>query len=90
MARLDANVYFDLLFQNQHLFFFVFFLLRIKDTRKNRGFMYMFIATNVLLTMVIVGLYIGICDPPSAYRVVGCRRRCVTRRQIMGCYCAGA
>lgn len=60
------------------------FLLRIKDTRKNKIFLYTFIASNVLLTCIVVGLYAGICDPPSAYWVVGYEGRCFTPKQVMG------
>ena len=59
------------------------FLLRIKNTRWNRRFMYWIIGLNVAVTIVTVSLFIGICSPPAAYWTVGLNGRCFSNERIM-------
>ncbi|KAL8830282.1 MAG: hypothetical protein Q9191_001515 [Dirinaria sp. TL-2023a] len=59
------------------------FLLRIKSTRQNAYFMYTLIALNVIVTIVCVGMFIGICSPPDAYWIIGKEGRCLPHKRVM-------
>ena len=59
------------------------FLLRIKSTKSNYWYMYTLIGCNVVLTIVIVGMFIGICSPPNAYWIVGKSGRCLSTKRVM-------
>lgn len=59
------------------------FLLRIKNTRWNVNFMYTLIGLNTIVTIVVVGLFIGICSPPAAYWTIGLEGRCFSRERVM-------
>ena len=59
------------------------FLLRIKQTKWNVRFMYSLIAANVIVTIVVTCLFIGICSPPDAYWIVGKSGKCMSNERIM-------
>lgn len=59
------------------------FLLRIKNTRRNWWYMHGLIAANVVVTIVAVGLFIGICSPPDAYWIVGKDGKCLSNERVM-------
>lgn len=59
------------------------FLLRIKNTRWNVRFMHALIAANVVFTVVVVGLFVGICSPPAAYWTIGLDGRCFSNERVM-------
>ncbi|KAL9046059.1 MAG: hypothetical protein Q9206_007172, partial [Seirophora lacunosa] len=59
------------------------FLLRIKNDTRNKIFMYVLIAANVLVTAVICFLLLGMCRPLRAYWDVAVDGRCFSTRQFM-------
>lgn len=59
------------------------FLLRIKNTPANKVFMYTLIAANVIVTIVISGMFIGLCNPPNAYWITNKPGKCLTRTREM-------
>ena len=59
------------------------YLLRIKKTRWNIRFMHVIIAANIIVTIVTVGLFIGICSPPAAYWTIGLNGRCFSNERVM-------
>lgn len=59
------------------------FLLRIKNTAANKIFMYGLIAANVIMTIVITGMFAGLCNPPNAYWITNKPGKCFTRKQEM-------
>ena len=59
------------------------FLLRIKDTKAMRRYMYTLIAANVVVTIVIVGMFIGVCSPPDAYWIIGKSGKCLSNKNLM-------
>ena len=60
------------------------FLLRVKNTRQNFYYMYTLIALNVIVTIVCVGMFIGICRPPDVYWIVGKEGYCLPKKREMG------
>lgn len=59
------------------------FLLRIKNTKQNKYYMYTLIALNVIITIASVGMFIGICIPPDAHWIVGKPGKCISPKRIM-------
>ena len=59
------------------------FLLRIKDTRANKWFMYSLIAANVVVTIVVTGMFAGLCTPPNAYWKINKPGHCLTKQREM-------
>ncbi|KAL8686235.1 MAG: hypothetical protein Q9224_005512 [Gallowayella concinna] len=59
------------------------FLLRIKNTKSNKVFMYALIAACVLVTALSCFLFLGICRPLRAHWDVGVEGKCLSKRQIM-------
>lgn len=59
------------------------FLLRIKDDRTNKVFMYSLIGANILVTAVSCSLFLGFCRPVHAYWDAGVEGKCFSKRQIM-------
>ncbi|KAL8785824.1 MAG: hypothetical protein Q9213_003131 [Squamulea squamosa] len=60
-----------------------FFLLRIKNDKSNKTFMYSLIGANILVTAVSCFLFLGICRPLRAYWDVGVEGKCLSKRQLM-------
>ncbi|KAL8896124.1 MAG: hypothetical protein Q9207_007865, partial [Kuettlingeria erythrocarpa] len=58
------------------------FLLRIKNNKSNKIFMYALIAANVLVTAVSCFLFLGLCRPMRAYWDVGVDGKCFSKLQI--------
>ncbi|KAL8827880.1 MAG: hypothetical protein Q9170_006836 [Blastenia crenularia] len=58
------------------------FLLRIKNDKSNKIFMYTLIAANVLVTAVMCFLFLGICRPLHAYWDIGVEGRCLSTHQV--------
>ncbi|KAL8856669.1 MAG: hypothetical protein Q9178_006736 [Gyalolechia marmorata] len=59
-----------------------YFLLRIKNDKSNKIFMYSLIGANVLVTALSCFLFLGICRPVHAYWDVGVEGNCFSKRQI--------
>ena len=59
------------------------FLLRIKNTRENYFYMYTLIACNVIVTIVITGMFIAICRPPDAYWIINKPGHCTSSKRVM-------
>ena len=59
------------------------FLLRIKDNRSNKIFMYSLIGANVLVTVVSCAMFLGFCRPVHAFWDVGVEGICFSKRQLM-------
>ncbi|KAL8713751.1 MAG: hypothetical protein Q9220_002277 [cf. Caloplaca sp. 1 TL-2023] len=57
------------------------FLLRIKNDKSNRIFMYSLIAANVLVTAVLCFLFLGMCRPIRAYWDIGVDGKCFSLKQ---------
>ena len=58
-----------------------FFLLRIKNDRSNKIFIYTLMAANILVTAVICFLFLGICRPLRAYWDIGVNGVCLSKHQ---------
>ncbi|KAL8871365.1 MAG: hypothetical protein Q9174_002784 [Haloplaca sp. 1 TL-2023] len=59
------------------------FLIRIKNDTSNKIFMYSLIVANVLVTVVIICLFLAICQPLHAYWDVGVEGKCFSTSQVM-------
>ncbi len=58
------------------------FLLRIKNNKSNKIFMYTLIAANVIVTAVSCFLFLGLCRPMRAYWDIGVDGKCFSKLQI--------
>ena len=59
------------------------FLLRIKSSRLNRYSIYTLVACNVIVTIVCVGMFLGICSPPDVYWIIGKSGSCLSAERTM-------
>ncbi|KAI4275288.1 MAG: hypothetical protein LQ337_003343 [Flavoplaca oasis] len=59
------------------------FLLRIKDDKLNKIFMYSLIGANVVVTVISCALFLSFCRPIHAYWDVGVEGICFSKREIM-------
>ena len=59
------------------------FLLRIKDDKPNKIFMYSLIGANVCVTVVSCALFLSFCRPLHAYWDIGVEGTCFSKRQFM-------
>ncbi|CAL8582198.1 hypothetical protein XPA_007867 [Xanthoria parietina] len=59
------------------------FLLRIKDDRTNKIFMYSLIGANIIVTAVSCALFLTFCRPLHAFWDVGVEGDCFSKRHLM-------
>ena len=59
------------------------FLLRIKNSRLNHYSIYILIACNVIVTIVCVGMFLGICSPLDMYWIIGKSGSCLSAGRTM-------